>query len=530
VKNVIITGFMGTGKSSVGTILARLLGMRFVDTDRLIEKNEGRSVSEIFSSRGEEYFREREREVCAGLANLTDTVIATGGGTLLIEENLRGLTASGRLFCLHAPPEVIAERVSSTESRPLLNAGRKEESVRDLLSRRMSRYEEMGELIDTAEASEMEAALRIAESLDIPEEKLLVHMGAQQYPALIGRGVSLKLGAFLAARGKKNKVFLAGPEKVLDLFGEQLQCSLARQGVSAQRIVLNDGEQFKSFEEAQRIIDLLIQSGVERSSVIVALGGGVTGDLAGFVASILMRGIGLVHVPTTLLAQVDSCLGGKVAVNRGGIKNIVGAFYKPLAVFVDPCFLLTLESSEIANGMAEIVKAAVIGSEELFSVLENEGTLVVERLELIESITKQALKVKAGIVSEDPFESDRRRVLNFGHTFAHALESVHDLSGLSHGEAVALGMIAATSVAVKRGYAGRSLLGRLRDVLLGVGLPVRAPECSMEQIYGSMALDKKVREGKAHFVLPEGIGRMRIVDDLSRNEIADAFREISDVT
>ena len=533
-RNVIITGFMATGKTSVGTILARLLGMRFVDTDDLIEKIEGKPIREIFSAHGEEYFRKLEREICTYLATQSDAVIATGGGTLLDHANLEKLRSSGSIFCLHARPEVVEARITSVESRPLLDSNEKEKSMRRLLEHRAPQYAAMGTIVDASEASQMELAFRIAESLKIPHNELTICMGDQQYPVKIGRGVSLELGAFLAEKAPRASTFIAATKKVFDLFGAQLQHSLARKGISSQAILLHDGEQYKSLDEAERIIDLLLGKGVERSSVIVAVGGGVTGDLVGFVASILKRGVGLVHVPTTLLAQVDSSVGAKAAVNRNEIKNIIGTFYRPLAVFTDPCFLLTLGNADISNGMSEIIKAAVVGSEELFTRLENaplesvRHEFLSEKLEFVEDITRRAIAVKAKIVSEDPFEADKRRILNFGHTFAHALESTHGLRNLAHGEAVALGMLAATTIAVKRGYAEPSFFERLRNVINKSNLPVRTRNSGLERILHAMSFDKKVSEGKLHFVLPEKIGRMRIVNDVTEKEVSDALREISE--
>jgi len=544
---VVVTGFMGTGKTATGQALAAMLGLRFTDTDRLIEAREGRTIEQIFAEGGEQRFRALEEQVCAELAGSADRaaceglVVATGGGTLLSAVNHAAFSRPGVfIVLLEASVETIVERVSRVGTRPLLPGGGTDpggqdlrQRVESLLEERRPHYHRIALRCDTTSITPQRAALEIAAQLCLPVRELTIRFGSPRGDEIshieIGRGLLSRLAERLAAHGlNKRRTFLLIPANVRIHYLEQIASTLDAAAIPWTEIEVRDGDAHKNLDQAARIIDTLAGHGATRDSLILAAGGGVTGDLAGFVASIYMRGVPLIHLPTTLLAQVDASVGGKAGVNHERAKNLIGSFHQPRLVLSDPCTLRTLPREEIAGGMAEVVKTALIGSPELFALLEKElagdsASATLRSPAFLERCVAACATVKANIVERDPTERNERRLLNLGHTVGHALEAIGSYHRLTHGQAVSIGLVAALKIAVRRGLADAELTARTVGVLDRCGLPTSPPTCDTRELLDAMRLDKKKRAGRLVFILPREPGAMQIVDDVTDEEILTAI-------
>jgi 3-dehydroquinate synthase len=545
---IVVTGFMGAGKTTVGKALSGMLGLDFVDTDTEIAAAEGLAVSGIFEQRGEAHFRNLERSFCFSLEKRRGVVIATGGGTLIDQSVFDLFSRMGRIVLLEAAPEVLSARIARSGGRALLAASRfpdaaasLEDRVRALLDARENVYDRIPFRVDTSSLDPSETAEKIAASLDLPCHSMELSLipGARapseknsETPLRgrsgtahidIGRGSLFKLGARLREFGIGSKVFFLTTPKIGDLFLPRLAASLAREEIPYSVVTIDDGDSRKNLAQAEEIVDKLIAEGARRDATFVPVGGGVTGDIGGFVASIFMRGVPLVHVPTTLLAQVDSSVGGKVGVNHRLSKNLMGSFYQPHAVLIDPCALDTLPLGEIANGMAEVVKSALIGSAPFFDYLESHTRdrpeIRLRDIGFLETCVLESTKIKARIVTADPFERDLRRTLNLGHTVGHAIEASASYRGMKHGEAVSVGMMSALRIARARGLVEKRLVNRTKAILEWCGLPVRLERFDMESVRESIRVDKKIRKGRIHYVLPTSLGSAVVVDDVSEEEI-----------
>lgn len=292
-------------------------------------------------------------------------------------------------------------------------------------------------------------------------------------------------------------------------------------------LVIPPGEEEKSLERLSALTSEAVACGADRHSVVLALGGGVIGDLAGFFASIYMRGIRFIQIPTTLLAQVDSSIGGKTAVNHPSGKNLLGAFYPPLAVWTDFSTLHTLPWEEVQNGLAETVKHAVLGDSELFSFLEMHQQEILDRIpEIYEELTARSLQVKVKVVAEDENEEGLRMLLNLGHSFGHALETESSYQGITHGQGVSIGMIAATYLAEARGLISSVEVKRILNLVKGLGLPIGIQGKDPEVLLRLMEADKKNKQGQKVLILPDQIGHALVVRDASDEEILSAWNKV----
>lgn len=352
------------------------------------------------------------------------------------------------------------------------------------------------------------------------EHSLRVRAPDGAYDVLVGRGLLADLGPRLAERGVKGQVALVTDEAVAPLHAPTAQASLARAGFAVTPVVLPAGEAAKTLDTVRLAYDSFLAAGLGRDATVVALGGGVIGDLVGFAAATYLRGVAFVQAPTTLLSMVDASVGGKVGVDLPQGKNLVGAFKTPRLVLADLATLDTLPQAEVTAGLAEVVKAGIIDDGELLAHLETDGPQP-----LAWTVTR-AIAVKQRVVEEDPYESGRRALLNLGHTFGHALES---LSGfrLRHGECVAIGMVAAAHLAVRLGYAAPSLEERIRAVLARLGLPTSAPGYAPADIYARMGVDKKKAAGKLRFIVPRAVGDVVVVGDAPLDDVMAAIEVIT---
>ena len=525
--NIVLTGFMGVGKTAVGREVARRLGRPFVDMDDTIAARAQMSVPDIFARHGEAHFRQLERDVIRELAEQRGLVIATGGGALVDAANRELMARMSLVVCLAASVSTIQERVSgggeySDGSRPLL-AGDARQRIGDLLSQRAAAYAEVPYRIDTTGRSVAEVAddvITLARQglggvLRLP----VATPDGGGYDVLIGRGVLVELPVLLAERNLGGQVAIVSDDHVAATWAEPLRQALAGAGRGAAVIVLPSGEAHKTLATVARIYEALVSAGIDRNGTVLALGGGVVGDMAGFAAATYLRGVAFVQAPTSLLAMVDASVGGKVGVDLPQGKNLVGAFKQPRLVAIDPEVLASLPAAEYRNGLAEVVKHGVIADPELFAQLEG------ARPEAIESLLARALRVKIAIVQRDPYEHGERAFLNLGHTFAHAFEQVSHYA-VPHGQAVALGLVAASHLAAVRGDCSPELPGRVTTVLERLGLAVTLRGYDPTAVVQAMATDKKRQAGRLRFVLPHAIGQVALHDDVTPQQVLEALAPI----
>jgi len=343
--------------------------------------------------------------------------------------------------------------------------------------------------------------------------ELKVDLGTRSYPILIGDGL-LGTPDLLVPYVGAHQVAVITNTKVCPLFLDKLLASLG--DVAADVIELQDGERFKTLDTYASVIDALMDKRHNRTTTLIALGGGVIGDLAGFAAATFQRGVAFVQVPTTLLAQVDASVGGKTGVNHPGGKNMIGAFHQPRCVLADTATLATLPGREYRAGLAEVVKYGVIWSADFFAELERRiDTLNQRDAMVLAEVIRQSCAIKAAVVAEDEREEGRRAILNYGHTFGHALETLTGYDQLLHGEAVAIGMVLAADCACRHGLLDEASVQRIRGLVGALGLPTEMPAAiDPSAALAAMGMDKKVVDGRLRLVLPERIGAVRVTDQV----------------
>jgi 3-dehydroquinate synthase len=541
---------MGCGKTTIGEALAQRLGMPFLDTDRLIEAESGKTIREIFETKGEAGFRSLERAAVQKACRLRNTVVAVGGGALLDTRNLSLVRHSGVTIGLTASPEVILGRTRGDGHRPLVSGGSEEKGlsrIQELLEPRRSSLEGLDCVIDTS-SRDVPECLRIA--LAVLEEKRFpaTYAGAEEtvstadartvrvdppgsdgYSVLVGEGVLTRCGALLrdleASRGFRTNQTLVITNHLLDLlYGSTVRASLTEAGFRTCALGLPDGEASKSLGTAVRAYDYMASKGMGRDTVVLALGGGVVGDLAGFVAATYMRGVPFVQIPTSLLAQVDASVGGKVAVNHPAAKNLIGSFYHPLAVLADTRVLESLPEREYVEGLAEIVKYGIAIDAGFFELLERNAVALLRRdRAVLSGVVVRCCEIKAAVVERDEKDRGQRAVLNFGHTIGHAVEAESGYGRMRHGEAVSVGMSAAMRIARKMGLMPESDASRGIGLLQKLGLPTETAS-RLDSLRPFLVLDKKSKGGKMTFVLPTGLGKCTEATSIEPSRIEEALR------
>jgi shikimate kinase/3-dehydroquinate synthase len=523
-RSVVLTGFMGTGKTTVGQLVARLLEREFVDMDAVIEARQGQPISTIFAQHGQATFRQTESALCAELGRRDGLVVAAGGGALVNPLN-REQFAQALVVCLDATTDAILARLGDVSSRPLLAGDNPYERIQALLDARRKAYAQIAHHADTTNKTIEQVA----------EEVVRLEMGGWQlgqvhrmavttpdgeYPILVGAGLLTQIGATLREAGQhlSSRCAVVTHPTVGKLYATGVMNSLRAAGWEPCTIEIPDGERFKTLETVSAVYDQLIDARLDRSSAILALGGGVVGDLAGFVAATFLRGVPFVQLPTTLLAIVDSSVGGKVAVDHPRGKNLIGAFKQPFAVVADTDTLGTLPDEEWRSGMAEVVKHGILCGEELFEKLEAGNG----RSEIGDWLAR-AVQVKVDAVTRDPFEQGERAKLNLGHTFGHALEKLSHFD-MRHGDAVAIGLLCAVRLAMRLDLCDASLVTRVDQLLRAIGLPTRVPQSlASKAILDAMLTDKKRANGRLRFVLPRAMGDVVILDDIAHGAVAQAI-------
>ncbi len=518
---------MGAGKTTIGRLLARRLGMRFIDSDHEIEARTGASIPWIFEIEGEASFRRRERDVIRDLTAQTGVVLATGGGAILAPENRAALKANGTVVYLRATVNSILARTSHDKNRPLLQTADPRSKLEELTAQREPLYTEIADVvIDTGRPNVQSMVQAILNQLEQVQAKcpapppspsmmpsplcLQVDLGDRSYPITIGPGL-LQNPELLLPHIAGRKVAIVTNTTVAPLYLEQLAAPLRAAGKEVIEVILPDGEQYKTWESLMQVFDALLKHQCDRKTTLVALGGGVIGDMTGYAAASYMRGVPFVQVPTTLLSQVDSSVGGKTGINHPLGKNMIGAFYQPRAVLADTTTLGTLPARELSAGLAEVIKHGAIIDPEFFDWIEaNMGQLVAREPQALAHAIKRSCEIKADVVRQDEREGGLRAILNFGHTFGHAIEAGLGYGQWLHGEAVGCGMVMAADLSHRLGYIDAASVARLRAVVASAGLPTRAPDLGADRWLELMEVDKKNEGGAIKFILLQPLGKAHI--------------------
>ena len=530
-RSIVLVGLMGCGKSSIGKRLAFKLGLPFVDADDEIERAAAKTINDIFTDHGEAQFRDGERKVIARLLRSGPQVLATGGGAYMHPETRRCVRENGISIWLRADLPVLMRRVMKRDTRPLLREGNPEATMRKLIE---TRYPVYAEADMTVESREEPHDVIVAEILNrlaapstvqtktshgtgqgaAPSRSVSVELGDRTYDVLIASGLVRDAGALIKARLGAVKCGVVTDENVARHHLAALEESLKSEGLLAGSIVMKPGEATKSFRDLAALSERLLELGLERGDLVVPFGGGVIGDLAGFAAGILRRGVRFVQIPTSLLAQVDSSVGGKTGINTPQGKNLVGVFHQPSLVIADTAVLTTLPPRQMRAGYAEVVKYGLLGDAKFFAWLEanwqgifgNNGPALTKAIET-------SVAAKAAIVARDETETGDRALLNLGHTFGHALEAWTGYSDrLLHGEGVAIGMCMAFRLSEDLGICPRGRADVAARHLKAVGLPTKISDipgnrADANELLKLMGQDKKVRGGKATFILARDIGQ-----------------------
>jgi 3-dehydroquinate synthase len=362
-------------------------------------------------------------------------------------------------------------------------------------------------------------------------ETIHLNLAERSYEILIGKGLLKEAGRLIREHGIRSRVLVVSNSTVAAWYMEPLLNSLVAAGYQADSLQIPDGESYKSLEQANRIYDRLAELEYDRKSAIIALGGGVIGDLAGFAAATYMRGIQFIQVPTTLLAQVDSSVGGKVAVNHPQGKNLIGAFYQPRLVLADVGTLATLPQRELSSGMAEVIKHGIIVDPNYYQLIQGEIKQLREaNADLMTWVVAGSCKIKAEVVEQDERENGLRAILNFGHTVGHACESLTGYKYFKHGEGVALGMLAAVKIATRLNLlTDPGLEVSLLQLLQELDLPVTLPGLSVAALFRKLYLDKKVEYGKIRWVMPKSLGEVFVTSEIPQSVVEAVLLEMGGV-
>lgn len=508
--SICLYGPSGTGKTTVGRLLAQRLNKTWFDLDAEIEKEAGQSIETMFRILGEAVFRELESATLDHLLKADpSSVISLGGGALLDNKN-RLLTESyGQVVLLSASIDTLVSRLSADNYvRPLVMDDPRQR-LTDLLARRHEHYASFGKAMITDNLNPEE----IVREIQIRIGQFQVQGMDEAYDSVLQPGILNQLGKSLVEHGIHGPAALVCDQNVDPLYADRTLKSLNAAGIEAVKIVIPAGEEHKTIQTVAAIWEGLLSAGVERGSVVIALGGGVTGDLTGFAAATYLRGVPWVNVPTSLLAMVDSSLGGKTGADLPQGKNLIGAFHAPLLVLSDPEVLSTLPPAEILSGLAETIKHGVIADLTLYNQCAAGWP---QNINDITELISRAIAVKVEIITADPYERGLRQSLNLGHTIGHGVEKASNYQ-LSHGVCVAIGMIAEARLAESICLAEPGLSEKLAADFTKIGLPVRIPaDLNRQEIIAATLLDKKRTAKQIHFALPERIGKVQtglVVED-----------------
>jgi len=540
--SIFLVGLMGAGKTTIGRALAKKLNKRFVDSDHEIESRTGTTIPVIFEIEGEESFRKREADVIRELSAQQDIVLATGGGAILRAETRAYLKQRGTVIYLRAGINQILQRTGRDKNRPLLQTADPRRKLEELSRQRDPYYREVADFVietgrpnvqflvqailsqleltpkqtaDAASAPATSAAQPLESAMTastFAPVALQVELGERSYPITIGHDL-LSNAELLTRHVAGKRVAVVTNDKVGPLYLPRVRKLLEDAGKQITEIVLPDGEEQKTWASLMKVFDVLLAEKCDRKTTLVALGGGVIGDLTGFAAASYMRGVPFVQIPTTLLSQVDSSVGGKTAINHPLGKNMIGAFYQPQAVIADTATLHTLPPRELAAGLAEVIKHGAIIDAPFFDWIEaNIGKLVAKDNAALAYSIQRSCEIKADVVRQDEREGGLRAILNFGHTFGHAIENGLGYGQWLHGEAVGCGMVMAADLSHRLGYIDAASKDRLTALVKAAGLPVVAPDLGAARWLELMEVDKKNEGGAIKFILIKPLGQPLITN------------------
>ncbi len=517
-ERVFLSGPMGSGKSAVARRLSELWGVPSVDLDQRVEARLGTTITQFFEAHGETAFRAVEKQVLTELvADRNARIVSLGGGTVVDRGSRRALLAAGTVITLRASVEVLAARVGRGEGRPLLSGTDLRRRLSEILEARAGAYAECHAEIATDDLDLDTVAQRIDRV--VSDAPVVVPLGTRTYRVEVGAGTRHALVARVRAAVAGRQVIVVTDSGVEEPWARQTREVLTAAGLTAVPVCLEAGEAHKNIGSVERIWDAALDGGADRDSLVLAVGGGVVGDMAAFAASTLLRGVAFGQLPTTLLAMVDSAVGGKTGIDRAQGKNLVGSFHQPRFVLCDVETLATLPLAERRAGLAEVVKSAWLAGEAEVARLEADADeLVAGDLEKTSDAVRMSVQLKARIVSEDEHEQGPRALLNLGHTVGHAIEAASGYTALRHGEAVALGMVAAFRVSTALGVANGEQAERLTRLLQRLSLPVDLAGRLDERTLAYMGSDKKRKGGMLRFVVPSAPGNTQITA-LSLEEI-----------
>ena len=505
-----IYGPPGSGKTTVGKLLSAALDIPFIDLDTEIKIQAGKDIPTIFSEEGETGFRVREKNTLQSAAQIKGAVIALGGGALLSEENRRFAENTGIVLTLLSDLNNLIHRLESeSANRPLLGGEPDwKERLDNLLTRRKDHYNSFTHTLETTNLTPDQAAWQA-----------LIKLGAfhisgmkESYDVrVISSGLD-QIGSMLTSRGLKGPIALVCDDHIQPLYAARVENSLTAVGLQIKTCIIPAGEDHKTLETVASLWAQFLSAGLERGSTVVALGGGVTTDLAGFAAATFLRGVQWVVIPTSLLGMIDASLGGKTGFDLPQGKNLVGAFYPPRLILADPQVLNSLPLDELRSGMAEVVKHGIIADPTLFEYcaqgwgsLRGPDPLAPDWSEMV----KRAIAVKVAVVNQDPFEKGLRAALNLGHTLGHAVEAASNYS-LRHGEAVAIGTVAIARIAEAKGLCETGISQQISTVLSNLGLPIEIPfGLNPATFANAVKVDKKRTGGLVRFVIPVKIGEVK---------------------
>jgi len=515
---------MGAGKTTVGKMLARQLGKTFIDCDEEIQKRTGVKISHIFDVEGEEGFRQRESTVIRDLTKLDNIVLATGGGAVLKPDNRDLLKQNGVVIYLKSGINDLWQRTRNDHNRPLLQTTNPRAKLQELFEQRDSLYAGVADhIVHTGKQSVQILIARLVKKLNPPESQLSpkhnmqtlnVGLAERSYQIHIGQDL-LGNPELLIKHIPHKRVAIVSNTTVAPLYLEKLTNTLTKIGIQVQSIILPDGEQFKNSDSLNTIFEALLSNRCERTTPLIALGGGVIGDLTGFAAATYLRGVPFIQIPTTLLAQVDSSVGGKTGINHPLGKNMIGAFYQPQVVIADVATLNTLSDKELRAGIAEVIKYGLIRDLPFLEWLElNIDKLLQRDAEALQYAIVRSCQNKAEVVGNDERESGERALLNLGHTFGHAIENAMGYGVWLHGEAVAAGTIMAADLSERLGWLSVQDIERTKNIFKAAGLPIAGPHLETEKYIQLMGLDKKVADGKIRFILLKALGEAVITDNI----------------
>lgn len=535
--NIVLVGMMGAGKTTVGKMLAKQLDKTFIDSDEEIQKRTGVKISHIFDIEGEEGFRQRESAVIQDLIKLDNIVLATGGGAVLKQENREALKKNGIVIYLKSGVHDLWQRTRHDHNRPLLQTANPRAKLQELFEQRDSLYTVVADhVVHTGKQSVQTLIARLIKKISPPEsllpsrhnmQTLDVGLAERSYQIHIGQGL-IDQAELLLKHIPHKRVAVVSNTTVAPLYLEKLTNTLTANGIQVQTVILPDGEQYKNSASLNLIFDDLLANRCERSTPLIALGGGVVGDLTGFAAATYLRGVPFIQIPTTLLAQVDSSVGGKTGINHPLGKNMIGAFYQPSVVIADVATLNTLSDKELRAGIAEVIKYGLIRDLPFLEWLElNIGKLLSRDADALQYAIVRSCQNKADLVGADERESGERALLNLGHTFGHAIENAMGYGVWLHGEAVAAGTIMAADLSTRLGWLTGEDLERTKKLFRAAGLPIKGPQLGADKYLQLMGLDKKVADGKIRFVLLKALGQAVITGDVAADLLKQTLESCS---